>query len=357
MDLKNLKYFKPDIEESAKRWDAFWQGEIVDRPIVMASCCKPGFTPSSWHSYYMRSFGDLDSMINDVLTDAGGTYFGGDSIPTYWPSFGADEIAAYCGAQLEWNEKSSQETNWSVPFVEDWGKSLPLVINEDNYFWKRMIEFYSKCAQKFNGRVLPRSLDFHTNMDLLAAVRGPENLCYDLYDCPEQIDKAMEDAREIFSKSWSACTKAGNMDEVGYYFDGFSTKGSTAVIACDFICMISSEMFKRWALPTMEYEASLIDNVVLHWDGPGALKHYDDIMGIKKIHLISYVPNPTENHLDYLDLYKRIQKDGKAVTIYGNTDLIKTAHRELDPQKTVYVHTPRDIDDSEELLKWMTKNT
>lgn len=357
IDLNALNEFKPDIEESAKRWDAFWQGEIIDRPVMMSSCNKLGFVPNPSPSYKLRAFGDIDAIIGETLANASGTYFGGDSIPTFWPSSGADEIAAFCGAKLEWNEANTQDTNWSVPFVENWEDVLPVKIDENNYYWKRMIEFYTKCAEAFRGRILPRSLDFHTNMDLLSAMRGPENLCFDLFDCPELIDAAMENARDVFRKCWETCTKAGEMDKYGYYFEGFSTQGSTAVLACDFICMIGTEMFRRWALPTLEYEAGFVDNVVLHWDGPGALKHYDDIMGIKKIHLISYVPNPTESHLDYIDLYKKIQKNGKAVTIWGETDLIKAAHKELDPQKTVYLHFPRNIDDIMELTVWLTKNT
>jgi len=58
--------------------------------------------------------------------------------------------------------------------------------------------------------------DLHTNMDLIAAIRGPQQLCLDLLDSPELIDRAMTDARSIFREWWSRLVKAGRMDDYGY---------------------------------------------------------------------------------------------------------------------------------------------
>jgi hypothetical protein len=96
-----------------------------------------------------------------------------------------------------------------VPFVEDWEKALPLKIREDNPLWKRMLEFYRKAVAKMAGKMLVSLPDFHTNMDLLAAIRGPEKLCIDLIDRPEVIDEAMKSARQVFPVVWNAVTKVG----------------------------------------------------------------------------------------------------------------------------------------------------
>lgn len=357
INLENLKRFKPNIEQSAKRWDAFWQGELIDRPILLGSHPKDKSKPYHYHTYKERTFGDMDKLTREVLENAENTYYGGDTIATYWPSFGADEISTYCGGKLEWNENSNMDTNWSEPFITDLSAQLPITINENNPNWKRMIEFYGKCVETFKGSVLPRTLDFHTNMDLLLAARGSEQLCIDLIESPELIDRAMEDIRNVFKKCWETCTSAGRMDEFGYYFDAFSSTGSVACVSCDFIAMIGPEMFRRWAMPTMEYEASFIDHVMLHWDGPGALKHYEDLMSINKIHLVSYVPNPFETHLQYLDLYKKVQSRGKAVAFSGSPEMIKQAHKELDPKLTVYMTWPGSIGELDALDEWLIKNT
>lgn len=351
--LDSLKTLKPDIQESAARWDAFWQGEILDRPVLMSASPRPGYAFVGRDDYKRRAFGSIDTQIDDALHNAAGMVYGGDSIPSYWPSFAPDELAAYCGCEIIWPQEDGLSTNWAKPFVRDWEEALPLSVERDGYYFVRMQEFYQRCAQRFEGRILTRTLDFHSNMDLLSAVRGSENLCMDLYDCPEAIDRAMEDVRSIFRLCWETCTRAGNMDEVGYFFDSFATDGSIGLLSCDFMCMIGTDMFRRWVLPTMEYEAGFMDHVMLHWDGPGALKHFNDIMGLKKLYLISYVPSPGEEHRDYIELYQRIQDAGKAVSVSGTTEQLKELFCALDPAKTVFSHLSAGQEDTEGLISWM----
>ncbi|HAX95814.1 MAG TPA: hypothetical protein DCY35_04735 [Prolixibacteraceae bacterium] len=64
--------------------------------------------------------------------------------------------------------------------------------------------------------MLINTIDLHSNMDLLSAVRGPERLCTDLIDQPEWIDRAMADARAVFPEVWNAVAKAGRMEERGW---------------------------------------------------------------------------------------------------------------------------------------------
>ena len=233
-----LKTYKPDMEDAAKRWEAYWNGDIIDRPIILASCTRDGFEKKPFTTYYDRAFGDMDEIFDAALFNASATYYGGDLVPTFWGSLGADEIAAYCGGSLEWNLESKMDTNWSHPFIEDWEKALPLKLYRENTFWKRLLELYGKAAKAFQGKILLFPIDFHTNMDLLLSARGAENLCTDLVDCPEYIDRAMEDVREIFRQIWEEIKKAGRMDESGYWFDAYSPDKSVCVLACDFSCMI-----------------------------------------------------------------------------------------------------------------------
>lgn len=357
LSLDALSAFQPNIAEVAARWDAFWQGEMIDRPVLLSSCPKPGAAYEGGDCYRARAFDPMEPQIERVLYNASQTYYGGDSIPSYFLSFAPDEIAAYCGAEILWPEPGSLETNWVRPFVDDWEKALPLSVDEDNVFYRRMQEFYRLCADRFAGRILTRTLDFHTNMDLLAAVRGSEALCMDLVDCPEAIDRAMEDVGRIFKQCWEVCTRAGRMEETGYYSDCFSASGSIGLLSCDFICLIGREMFRRWALPMMEYESSFFDHVMLHWDGPDALRHFDDMMAMKKLYLISYVPSPGETHLDYIDLYQKVQAAGKAVSVSGTTEQLQQLHRALNPAQTLFSHRSAGIEDTERMTEWLVKHT
>ncbi|MFC1719326.1 hypothetical protein ACFL6S_37095, partial [Candidatus Poribacteria bacterium] len=278
------------------------------------------------------------------------------SMPTFGLSFGPDEISVFTGAEFKWSEDSGN-TNWSVPFVEDWEEALPLKLQHDNPLWQRMLEFYRRAAERMAGKMLLASLDLHTNMDLLAGIRGPQRLCMDLLDQPEMIDRAMDDARAIFRELWDATAEAGRMDELGYCHSIYSMEGA-AILQCDFSCMINTEMFRRWVLPALEEEAETVKHVVYHWDGPGALTHTDDLLASAGLHAMSYVPGAGRGgHIDHLDLLKRVQKGGKAVQVNGGPEQIKSMHRELEPEKVYYSTGVGSQAEAEELLNWFVKNT
>ncbi len=77
--------------------------------------------------------------------------------------------------------------------MNDWEQHLPLRLKTTHPLWQRLLELYSRAAERFSGKVLLVAPDLHTNMDLLAAIRGRQRLCMDLIDCPDLIDCAMSD--------------------------------------------------------------------------------------------------------------------------------------------------------------------
>jgi len=348
--------FKPDLEEAAKRWEAYYAGEIIDRPVVCVTAPRDGCTPGPALTYRERAFGDIDELITRTLASAEATFWGGEAIPAFMPSFGPDEVAVFCGATLHWAEDSG-DTNWSEPCIEDWEQALPLRLHDEHPLWQRMLEYYRRAAERMAGKMLLSPPDLHTNMDLLAALRGPQRLCLDLLERPEVIDRAMADARAIFPVLWEAVSRAGRMREHGYCHVFYSMEGA-AILQCDFSCMISPAMFRRWVLPALEEEAEIVKHAIYHWDGPGALVHMNDLLASKGLHTLSYVPGAGRGDpVNYIELYQRIQAGGKAVQVWGTPEECKVMHRELRPEKTLYCTSTRTQAEAEQLLEWFVQNT
>lgn len=171
--------FKPDLDEAAKRWDAFYAGDMIDRPIVCVTAPKDGAKLVKGSDYYERAHGDLDDVIERGLAAGENTFYGGEAIPAFWLSFGPDEVAVFTGAELRWSD-DSRDTNWSAPYVDDWSKALPLSLKADHPLWRRMLDFYRRAADRLAGKMLltpPRPPHQHgpprRHQRPPAAVHGP----------------------------------------------------------------------------------------------------------------------------------------------------------------------------------------
>jgi hypothetical protein len=348
--------FKPDLEDTVRRLEAFYAGDLIDRPVCMVTAPREGYKPVPGRNYRAKVFNDLDDILDNTLAGAEATFCGGEAVPAFFNSFGPDEVAVFCGAYLRWSG-DSPDTNWSLPFVDDWDTAPPLRLKTGHPLWQRLLELYRRGAERFAGKMLMSMPDLHTNMDLLAAVRGPQRLCMDLIERPEAIDRAMAEARAVFPPLWDACRLAGRMDELGYCHGIYSMEGA-AYLQCDFACMISPAMFRRWVLPALEEEAAIAKHVVYHWDGPGAQVHAADLVASRGLHCLSYVPGDGHGtHLDHIELLQRCQRGGKAVQAWGSPDEIKLLHRQLQPNKVFYSTWAKTQAEAEELLDWLVKNT
>ena len=344
----NSLEFKPDYQDTLKRYEAFWNGDIIDRPIVKVRVRNPALPPAAYtDNYYTRLHNSLEQIVDGLIDNARGVLFLGEALPSNNLSFGCDEVAAFCGGSLVFNE-GQPETNWSEPFVNNWDDIMPIAIQPDNALWLRMQKFMDMCANAMAGRMLFSPLDLHTNMDLLLALRGAENLCLDLIDCPEIIDAAMEQTMAVFDELYNRAYKPYNLPGI---------HGIT--LQCDFSCMIGTSMFRRFALPYLEREAEYFGGRVLyHWDGVTALTHTDDLIASKGLSVMAFVPGAGNGpHTDYLDIYEKIQKGGKAVAVWGTADEAKIMHKRLRPEKTIYDVHVNSLKEAEDILDWFVRNT
>jgi len=351
--------FKPDLPAAAARWQAYYAGEIIDRPIVVALAPRPGYPAPRRLTYEERVYGDIDALIDQALANAEATYWGGDAVPSVCLTTGPDEISVCTGAELRFSP-DSPDTNWSVPYVEDWEQALPLRLHTDNWLWQRLLTLYSRAAERMAGKMVLVMPDLHTNMDLLSGIRGPQRLCTDCLEVPELLDAAMDDARAIFRQLWVAMVEAGRMNETGYCIEpgAFYFVDGAATLQCDFSCMISPRMFRRWVLPALEEEAEFAHHAFYHWDGPGALVHTADLLASRGLHTLSYVPGAGRGeHIGYLDLLKAVQAGGKAVQVWGTPEQIMLMHRELKPEKVMYCTATETPAEADRLCEWLVKHT
>ncbi len=350
--------FKPDFAEAQRHWDALWRHEILDRPVICVTAPKDPDKPLPRIPYPAGYDGQYDDLITRILERAAGTYYAGDAMPAYTPSFGPDMFAAWLGAELKFSP-DSQGTNWAEPFVEDWADAMPLRLREDSVWWRRMVEFVGQLADAFEGKMLIAHLDLHSNLDALAAIRGPQRLCMDLLDQPDAVEEANRQVRALYAPIYDALYEAGRMYRYGtqgwvpaYHF------GKTNTIQCDFACMVSPEIFRRYIRPALEEETRHLEHSIYHYDGPDALVHFDDIVSLDRLDGIQWTPGSGQKpFIEWMDLLKRIQAAGKIAYVPCTLEQLPIYHRELKPELVFYVTSAPSMQEADRAVQWLRDHT
>ena len=352
--------YKPDFEEAAERWETFWRHEMLDRPVVVINAPREGAEPATRPTYLMGLEGRYQEAVEMWDRVFAAQVCLGEAMPYGRAAFGPDQYAAFFGAQLK-HSPDSPDTTWVEPFVEDWDDVLPLEFDPANATWQALLEYERLLAEAAKGRFLVGQIDLHSNMDTLFALRGSERMCMDLIECPETVDQAMAGARASYPVICDALYEAG-VDNGGLGSVGWTpafTRGRFAVTQCDFICMMSPAMARRFVLPAIAEEAAYLDHTVYHLDGPDALPHLDDICAIEDIDVVQWVQGAGNGeHVDWIDLLKEIQRKGKSLEVRGTVDELKVLHKELDPARAYYYcSSVASVKEGEELLEWFRRNT
>ncbi len=354
MELK----FKPNLEEALLRWRAFWNKEIIKRPCVSVVAPKDGVEIPPGPPGQFLPDSDFDAILDKAETHMACLYYAGESMPYFNPSFGPDQLGAFVGAKLD-HSKDSEGTTWSVPFVESWEEVLPLKLGHGNDTWNRMLLLLRKAAEKSRGKFLVGMLDLHSNFDWLAAIRSPDHLCMDILDHPDLFRRAMKCVGRLYRDAYNSIYDAGGMrgrGTIGWlpYF----CEGRFATTQCDFCLLLSPDQFNEHVLPLLEEESEFLDRSVYHYDGPGALAHFDAITGIKNLDGIQWVPGAAHKPvIEWMDLLKRFQERGKNVFISCSPEEVKIFHRELKPNLVFYSVWANSQKEADDLLKWLEKNT
>lgn len=347
--------YKPDYEDARRYWEAFWNGQMLDRPCTRVVAPKDGVTPPPHPPGLHHPNDDLEAIVRAWDEWASCIYFGGDAVPFFMPNFGPDTYAAFLGADLEFAKING--TSWAKPCVTDWKKAD--LTKPGGYWWGQAVRYARLIRQAGEGKFGAAVWDLHSNLDALSALRGPQDFCTDLLDCPDDVEAAVNRVRRSFAPIYDGLYFESGMDKTGSSsWLPFYCEGKFGMVQCDFICMISPPQARRFLYPALEEEVAYLDHCCYHLDGPGALVHLDDILAIDRIDSVQWVPgdgNPPV--IEWMDLLKRIQAAGKSLYIGASVDQVKHYCKELKPEKVFFDVWAPSQSEADALLAWLRANT
>ena len=342
-----------DWDKRLARQDAFWNREILDRPVVCITQPRkdaghPWPAAKKWPALRDR-WTDTQHVAKCAVAGVMNTEYLGDALPSVYPNLGPEVFSAFFGQELEFSEG----TSWSVPVLHDWAEVGKLKFSDQNFYWKKVNEMTDALLAVGHGKFYTGLTDLHPGGDAIAAFRDPINLNMDMIDAPEQVKELLAYINTTYFKVLDVFT--GRLQKAGQAISTWAGIVSTKrwyVPSNDFSCMISPEMFDAMFLPGIAEECRHNEASLYHLDGPGAIKHLDSLLSIKELNAIQYICNPGERASDRIPLYKRCQAAGKGLQIGLAVNEVDLLMRELRPEGLwLSVYGVGDRDSAEAVIK------
>ena len=353
--------FKKDFQEARKKWDTFWNGGELSRPLMSIVVPKEGVEPVEKPAMEASIKEDSNAVIEQLLGWASTHEFLGEAMPFYQILFAPDHFALFLGAELKYHEEQD-ETGWVLPFVESW-QDTEIKFDKNNKWFQKTVEKIRAFRARCDGKLIIAGPHLQAGLDCLSAIRGPGKLAMDLVMEPDNIKKALEQVCVAYEEVLEALYEEMNVAEYGNItrHQMYST-GRIQVPQNDFSCMISEDMFKEFGLGCLDREVVPLDASTYHLDGPDAIRHLESICEIEGIKSIQWQPGAGEAaEKDWTDLYKKIDSLGKRQVIGGggvmavDHEYIKKLCRECDKTKLFFCTTAESVKQAEQLMSDLEK--
>ncbi len=233
-----------------------------------------------------------------------------DILPVANTQLGPGSLAAILGGRLEGGE----DTIWIHPdpdFKED------IVFNPDNQAWKLHKDLLHACKDKAQGHYYVGMPDLMEGLDILAALKGTDNVLIDLLTQGDVVEKQLQEINDIYFKVFDELydiIREG--DEMAFCYFSAWAPGKMSKFQCDISTMISEEDFRRFVQPYIRQQCQKIPYSLYHLDGVGAIRHLPALLEIDELKAIQWTPGvgePQGGSPKWYTLYKQILAAGKSL--------------------------------------------
>lgn len=354
--------------ETKQRFEAWWNRTETDRPLMWIAARrkdkvnspveKPVFTdPEDLHTNVKKQVQQHRYFLqNHILV--------GEAFANVQILLGAGSMALYLGSEPNF----AWDTLWFKECAENgWDELGPLKYDENNYWWQRHLSMLKEAKELAAGEFAVTIPDIVENADILASLRGTQNLIFDFIDQPEVVWDYLKQIDDLYFKYYDAIYDIVKLEDNSSVYTVFQIwgPGKTAKLQCDFSAMLSPGLFKDMIIPSLRKQCQNLDNTVYHLDGPDAIKHLDALLEIEELDAIQWTPGAGKP--DCLDeiwypIYDKTVDAGKGLhLITGESnkaalmDKIK-AFKERYGSKYLYFIIPAmDEKDAYELLSFAEK--
>ncbi|MCD6443516.1 hypothetical protein J7L70_00745 [Candidatus Bathyarchaeota archaeon] len=305
-----------DFETIKQRFDAFWDREVLDRPLIHITAPRKPRRVVTLPAVKTieEKWMNIDYVLKKVELYFESTAFLGDAIPEYWPNLGPNQLAAFLGGELVFLD---EHTSWVKPFVDDLEGCSP-VLDESNRWWRTMNEIMDAVCEAARDRFLVGIPDLHYGGDALAAMMGTRKLVRALYTRPDEVKRLIRRLTDICIEVFEVFyRKASRVQEGSISWIPAYSRGRFFPLQDDFSGLVSPRMFREFFLEEQVVLSRHLDNSIFHLDGPMALGNLDILLEVESIDGIQWVPGAGSPPMsEWIHVCRRILDVGKCLHIF-----------------------------------------
>ena len=348
----NVDLNASDWDRLRRDWTAWWEGEL-ERPLLYlhehaTEAGKP--LPEAPH---ITASLPLDLSPEQVLDRYQPwlecSRFYGDAFPYWNPNYGPGAVAALLGCR----PVPVPSTVWFEPLPIRDIADVRVALDDSSLWWHKISELTEAAVARWGAQVAVVHSDLGGNLDILAHLRGSQQLLLDMCDAPDEVARLCAEITRVwlrcFNELSTIIARAGN---------GFANWGPmwapspTYMLQSDISYMMSPAMFERFVMPDLSACCEAMDYPFYHLDGAGAIPHLDMLLSLRRLRGVQWIPGaPAVPASHWLPLLKRIRDAGKLCQVVeASAEDVRTIVRELGGRGFFFQLPPMSPGDAEDLI-------
>jgi hypothetical protein len=327
--------FKPDFEKTKTRIAAFWEKELIDRPVVQFFVTKPVSEqvplPQKQHDSPKTRWMDAQYQAELALARLSNQEFLADTLPIAFPNLGPEVFSSFYGCPMHFGDVG---TSWTDPVLHDWSQVDQLQLDWNSPYLLKIIEMTDALLEVGREKIIVGMTDWHPGGDAIAAFRDPQELAIDMIEHKDEViallNRLEADYFQVYNMFYDKLRSAGQpITSWTHLVDD----GKFYIPSNDFSIMISKRQFDEVFLPGIIRECRFLDRSIYHLDGPGALRHLDSILAIPELDALQWVFGAgNEGFHRWVDVYRKAQAAGKGIQVNCTLEEIDLIVETLSPK-------------------------
>lgn len=228
-------------------------------------------------------------------------------------------LEAICGCKVYYSKESN--VIWSEHYLNDLNDLAKLKDYRNSPWFEGLLKYLQILKEKINGRYPMAITLMRGPGDIASALRGAQNLIYDIEDEPDKVMKLLEICTEIYIETWKA-----QIAIIPEFYSGYCcgqlnlwAPGKTMYLQEDVSAILSPKLYREFILPfdtqiaavTPDYSAMHIHSVSTHV--------LEDILSIKELKCLQIgidIEGPTAT--DLINKFRLVQESGKCLLVWGD---------------------------------------